>query len=218
MGPGIADAPSGHGIGLGDAVDGDGAIEQLRLDLGDGRELQTVEGDVLVDIVGDDADAGVLQQHVGQRPQVRFLVNRAGRVVGRIQQQPAGFRRDRLRQLVRRQLEILFHAAGHDHRHAAREFDHVDIGDVIGRGQDDFVPIVRPGGEGVEDHLLGAVADDDLVAGVLQAVLALELGDDRVFQLVGSADRGIGRLAVQRGLMRGLDHVIGGREIRLPGR
>ena len=47
----------------------------------------------------------------------------------------------------------------------------------------------------VEDRLLRAGRHQDLIALVLEAVLALELRDDRVFQLGGAFDRRVARVA-----------------------
>ena len=52
----IADAPAGHGIGLRHAVDGERALDQRRLDLGEGREDEAVIDEVLVHVVGHHPD------------------------------------------------------------------------------------------------------------------------------------------------------------------
>ena len=57
--------PAGHAISLADAVDGQGAADQLRLDLGDGRELEVVIDQMLVHVVGHHVDVGMADEHVG---------------------------------------------------------------------------------------------------------------------------------------------------------
>src|SRR5215207_3679404 len=49
---GVADAPPGHRISLGDAVHGQRALVQRRLDLGRGDELEVAVDEVLVHVVG----------------------------------------------------------------------------------------------------------------------------------------------------------------------
>ena len=93
---GIADAPAGHAIGLGAAVDGERARIKLRLDLRRRRELEVVVDQVLVHVVGHDMHMRVLQQHVGQRLQLGARIGGAGRVRRRVEDQPFGLRRDRL--------------------------------------------------------------------------------------------------------------------------
>ena len=44
----------------------------------DRRRLEAVIGELLVDVVGEDPDIGVLQQHVADRPQL-FALNRRRR-------------------------------------------------------------------------------------------------------------------------------------------
>lgn len=58
--------------------------------------------------------------------------------------------------------------------------------------------------EGVEKDLLAAGADDRLLPGIVEAVLALELGGDRLAQLGNAGNRGILRFAA-------VDRVDGGR-------
>ena len=79
----IADAPAGHGVGFRHPVHGQSALVELRLDLGDGGELEPVVKQMLVHIVGQHPDLRVAQQHVRQGAQVRPRVGRAGGVGGR---------------------------------------------------------------------------------------------------------------------------------------
>ena len=53
------DAPAGHGVGLGHAVDHDPAVPQLRAPHGQRVELGAVVEQVLVDLVGQDPDAAL---------------------------------------------------------------------------------------------------------------------------------------------------------------
>ena len=144
-------------------------------------------------------------------------IGRTGRVRRRAQDDPLGLRRDRLFQRVGLQLEALRRRAHHRHRFTAGQRHHFRIAHPIGRGNDDLVARIDGGHQRVVEHLLAAGADDDLVRLVGQAVLALELGDDRLLQLGNAADIGIFGLAGLDGVdRRQLD--VGGRvEIGLAG-
>ena len=114
-------------------------------------------------------------------------------------------------------LKPLRERAGDDDRGAAGELHHVGIADPVGRGDDDLVAGVDRGEERVEEHLLAAGRDDDLVGGVVEAVLAGELGGDGAAQLGDALGRGVaGLAAVDGGLAGGAD--VGGRvEVGLAG-
>jgi hypothetical protein len=109
---GIADTPAGHAIGFADAVHGQGAVIELRLDLRRRREFEAVIDQVLVHVVGHHPDMRMLHQHVGQRLQLGARIGGTGRVRRRVQDDPLGFRRDRLLEILRAQLEAAVLAAG----------------------------------------------------------------------------------------------------------
>ena len=109
---GIADPPAGHGIGLGDAVHGEAAIAQPRLERGGRDELHAVVEEVLVDVVGQHPDVRVGDQHVGQRAQLVGIVGGTGRIVGRVQDEPLGARRDRPLEVLRAHPEAVLLGAG----------------------------------------------------------------------------------------------------------
>ncbi len=93
----------------------------------------------------------------------------------------------------------------------------VRIGHPVGRRDDHLVAGIEGGHQRVVDGLLAAAADGDLLGGVVEVVLPLELGADRLAQRRGAGDRGIlGLAAIDGGLSRRLD-VVGGVEVRLAG-
>ncbi len=69
----------------------------------------------------------------------------------------------------------------------------------------------------VVQHLLAAGADGDLTGLVVEPVLALELGADRLFQRRRAVDRGVARLAALHRCDRRLLDVEGRVEIGLAG-
>jgi hypothetical protein len=76
-----ADPPPGHRVGLGDAVDHDAAVTQLRR-RSEGMDVLAVMDERTVDIVGDDPDVA-LRGPRGDRGPMPGVVGGAGRV-GRI--------------------------------------------------------------------------------------------------------------------------------------
>src|SRR6266542_1805926 len=61
----LADAPTGHAIGLRHAVHRERAVVELRLDLRGRSEGEIVVHQVLVHVVGEHPDVGMFGQHVG---------------------------------------------------------------------------------------------------------------------------------------------------------
>ena len=211
----VANTPTGHGVALRDAVDGDRAVVEPRT-----RRYQTAERfgappDVLVHVVGANDHLRVAQQHLAQGRQFSAGVGGAGGVGRAIQQQQAGARRDGRFQLGRRELVASLRARGHDDRHAICQQHHIGVGHPIGRWNDSFVARIQQGGAEVIEGLLGATGDQNLLARVIETVVTPELGDDGVLQFRGAIDAGIARLALANGGHTGIRNVGGGIEIRL---
>ena len=178
----VADAPAGHGVGLGDAVHGQRALVELGLHLGEGDELEVAVDQVLVHVVGQDPDVRVAQQHVRDRLHLGARVGRAGRVGGRVEDQPLGPRRDRAFERLRLELEPGLHRGLDEHRRAAAQRDHLGVGHPVRRRDHDLVARVQGGEERVVEDLLAPGADDRLRGLVVEPVLALELPHDRLAQ------------------------------------
>ena len=62
----VADAPAGHGEGFGVAVEGEGLVEELGVEGGEGDELEAVVDEFFVDFVGEDDEVGVFDDDVGE--------------------------------------------------------------------------------------------------------------------------------------------------------
>ena len=131
------------------------------------------------------------QQHVAQRPQVGAGIGGAGRVAGRVQDQPLGPGRDRALEILGLQLEALRLRALHDDRRAVAEQHHLGIGHPVGRRDDHLVAGIERRQHGVEDDLLAARGDDGLRRLVVEAMVALHLGADRLAQRRRAGHRGV---------------------------
>jgi hypothetical protein len=119
----------------------------------------------------------------------------AGRVRRRVQDQHLRARRDRGGELLGRDLVALFRPGRWHDRNAVREQHHVGIRHPVGRGDDGFVARIEHRHAEVEDGLLGARGHEDLRPLVGDGVVALELRDDRVLELVDALDVGVAREA-----------------------
>ena len=160
----------------------------------------------------------MLHQHVGQRLELGARVGGAGRVRRRIEDQPLRFWRDRAVERLRLHLEAVFHPGVDRHGRPAGECHHFRIADPIGRRDHDLVARIERRHQRVVEHLLAAGADADLRGLVVEAVLTLELGDDRRLEFRDAVDIGVFRRApaLDR-LDRGRLDVVGRVEIRLAG-
>lgn len=210
-----ADAPPRHGVGLRDPVADQNSVLQTRLDAGEGRESVVLVEDVLVDVVREDRDVGMPEQHLSEGSELGGGVATAGGVSKRVQDQPLGSRGDNRLKRGGADLEGDILATGHRDRRAAGKPHHVGVGHPVGGRDDDLVALVEGGEEGVGDDLLTAGPDTDLGGLVVQAVVALEFADDGLLELRGAVDIGVACGArVDGGLGRRPD-VLGRVEVRL---
>src|SRR2546430_14041928 len=82
-------------------------------------------------------------------------------------------------------------------------------------GNDYLVAGIAPGHREVVEDLLGAGGDEDLRALVGEGVVAPELGDDRILELIGPLAVGIAGEATLDRILARLRNVRGGVEVRL---
>ena len=201
-----AQAPAGHGVGLGKAVDDDNPVPTI-IELGKAVVVLRVD-QAPIHIVAEDEDGPVLQDLV-DRVQRLLGVDAAGGVVGRGEDD--GFRPGRNGGLQGTGVDlkaVVLRGQGHGHAPA-------ELGDGLveaeGRGGDDhLVPGIQHGGQADEEALRGSDGQNDLIGGVLEAVgPLLKFGDG--LQHVGIAVAGgiVGVVPVQGGLGGLLHHVRG---------
>ena len=173
--------------------------------------------DVLVHVVRADDDLRVALEHGAEGLELGPRIRRAGRVARAVQDEEPRARRDRGLELGRRDLESTVDAGKYRDGRAVGDQHHVGVGHPVRRRDDGLVAGVEQGTAQVEDGLLGAARHEDLRARVLESVVAAELGDDRVLELVRALDCRVARVtAADRGDAGVLD-VHGRVEVRLAG-
>ena len=97
----VADAPSGHAVGLREPVHRQGAPVQVGRDLRHRRKRLVAVDDVLVDVVGEHPHVRMPAQHLGEPFQILRRVERAGRVARVVEDQPLRLRGDRVPRAAR---------------------------------------------------------------------------------------------------------------------
>ena len=215
--PGIADAPAGHGVGLGHAVQHDGAGIQFRAHIEDVAERGLGPEDVFIHVIGGDEYLGKFQQHLGQGGQFLVRVGHARGVGGAVDHEQFGAVGDGGLELSRGDLEVLLDAGIDDHRLAIGQAHHVRIGYPVGRGDDHLVAGIEQRHHQVEEALLATAGHQDLVRGITQAIIALELGDHGIFQCRGAVHGGVLGLPVMDGGNGRFLDVLGRVEVRFTG-
>jgi hypothetical protein len=98
-------------------------------------------------------------------------------------------------------------AASKYRRLAVRQLDHVRVRNPVRRRHHHFVAAVQQHGHQVEQALLGAVRDDDLLCRELQSVVLPELAQDRRLEFRRAVDLRVAGLPVVDGLDGGFADV-----------
>ena len=211
-----ADSPSGHRIGLCDAVHDDALVGHLRHEGRHRRKRVGAIGEMFVDLVGDHPDA-VVGGPLADGGDLLGRVHRAAGVVGRDEQQNLGARCLRALELFHRHSETHLFGGVDDDGDSARKDDGFGIGRPVRRGTDDLVTRVAQRRERDEHRVLAAIRHQHLTRLAVESAVALGLHRDRLAQF-GQAGRG--RVAVVlhlvAGLCRSLDDVGGRRKVRFP--
>ena len=209
--------PPGHGVGLGDTVDDDALLGDVGHQRRHRAELVRPVREVLVDLVGDHPHAA-LDRPLPDRRDLGGCVDRAGRVVGAHEQQDLRALGAGRFELIDGDLEPGLVGGLDHHRRTTRERDGLRVGRPVRGRADHLVARVAQHRERGEHGVLAAVGDEHLAALDAVAAVAQRLGGDRLLQLGKPAGGGVLvvlRVAARRD--RGLDDVLGRREVRLTG-
>ena len=210
----ITHPPAGHGERLGQTVDDDAALLQLRRQRGDADLPQAVVHHVLVNLVGDDVEAGVAQ-HVGEVLQLFGGVRRPGRVARTVKDDALRRRRQVAPQHLAGDFEVFRRRRRDDHRRATRHLHLRRIGHPIRTGNDHLVARIHQHHRQVVQDVLGAARHDDLFRLVMQTVFPLQFVRNRLSQRRQPARLRVLGETLGHGVLGGLNDVVGGVEVRL---
>ena len=210
----VTDAPAGHGVALGNAVDNDGAVFDVLIQRCEGDKLNVVINQIAIDFIRNNVD---VLAAANLRNGFQFLtgINHAGRVAGRIKHKHLGFVRDRRFQLCRRDLEVLFFFRRHDHRHRARLLHHFRVADPVRRRDDHLIARIAQCHQCDINRVLRARSHNDLLRLIVQTEIGFQPVACRFAQLHQTGCRRIAGLVVLDCLNTGLLDVLRGRKIRL---
>ena len=212
-----ADAPAGHRVRLGDAVDDDALVGELGHHGGHADEAVVAVHEVLVDLVGEHPHA-LLDGPAADGLDLLGRVDGAARVVGADEQQHLRARRERGVELLDRDLEAGGLVGLHDDRHATGERDGLGVGGPVRRGADDLVARVAQRGERGEHRVLAAVGDEHLAGLAAEPAVAQGLRGDGLAQRGQACRRRVlVHLRVAARPHRGLDDVLRRGEVGLAG-
>ena len=176
--------------------------------------LLPVVDELFVDLVGDDIELAADRQ-ARDLLQLSAVPDAAVGVVGRVENEHLRAFGHIGQQILRLGDEALARRAGHHHRHAARQADHLRIGHPARRGDDHLVAGVEQRAQRQEQRGLCAVGHDDLAGGIRQAVVAAQLVADCGAQLQRAGCSGVfGQAHIQR-FMRGGTDILRGHKVRL---
>ncbi len=209
----VAEAPAGHGVGLGDTVHHQAAIAQRGRGHDDICEFHFAIKQVFIDVVGYDEDVLVRREHVGERRKFSACIDGARRVVRTVQDEQPGPWTDCLLQLFGGELEAAFDRAGQCPRPGLGELGDRRVGNPVGRRHQDFVARIEQCQAGAVERVLGAAGRDDFRGCIVESVLARELCDYRALECRRAVNRRVMRLAGGKRRRGGLADEFGRREI-----
>ena len=182
-----------------------------------GGEETSAVVEINVALVAHDPDA-TLGGHAHHRRHVFGRERCAGGIVGEVQQQDLGPRRNSLFQHLRGDGKIVLLFALDKDTLAAGVLHHVLKRDPVGNGDDDFVAMVDEYLEEIEQGMFAADRGDHLFALVIAAEISRVAFDDGIAQLFDSADGGVLREISLNGCNRGILDVLGGGKVGLASR
>ena len=173
-----------------------------------------IEHKAVIDVVADDPGVRILGEHVGQRGDLVLRVDHAGRVRRIVEQEHFRFARQRLVELLGLELVVLLGRARQQGRLRADDVGDVDVGGPVRRRENDLVARIEQRFGEVVQRVLGADADDEVLALVARQAAAFEVLEEGVEQRVAAAIGTVLAAVVgERFACRGVD-MLAGQEIR----
>ncbi|MNE09864.1 hypothetical protein D3C80_1025540 [compost metagenome] len=151
---------------------------------------------MLIDVVSENQNLRMGQQHLSQSLQFVAIVHSACGIGRRIQDQPAGVRADGFGQCLRGQLEARFGAASDNARLATTQLNHFWIADPVRRRNHNFVAFVQGCGQGIEDDLLAAAANQRVLPADVETIFTLVFACDGFSQRTKAGHLGVTSMTI----------------------
>ncbi len=211
---GVAEAPAGHGVGLGERTDDD----QPLLGVGNGTAGEAAPAVVEIDValVADHPDIA-LGGHAHDGGENLRVNDRTGGIGRRVENDGAGGGRDGALDHFLRKREAVGFVGGDEHALSTRVADDVLERHPCGRGDDDFVAVLDQDLEGIEERLFTSGGGNDFFALVGGTEVGGVAGGDGIAQLDDAGDgRVLGEIRLDGSDGSVLD-VLRGMEVRLAG-
>ena len=210
----ITKTPTGHGVYLGETIDGDGEIlgnlaYRSRADV-----LLIVVDQLLVYLIRKNDDILGLS-HFDDGFEFFLGVNRTGRVVGAVENQHAGASADGVLEFFGRHLPTILALGLNEVWLGTGKSNHFRVTSPVGSRNNDFVLRVTAGENGVIAGVLGAAVHRNLADVVFQPIIQKQLLLDRFFQLRDTRGRSVFGLTIVESLNTSILDVLGGIEVRL---
>ena len=182
-----SDSPAGHGVRLGNTVQDDALVGELRNDNGHRVMFVVAVDEVLVDLVGDDPKV-VLDGPLADGFDLVAAIHRPGWVGWRNEQDRFGLVGAGSFELVDGCPETRLDVGEYGHMACAGEGDGLGVGGPVRGWDNDLVTRVEDDGKRASDGLLAAVGDEHVGGLALEARVADGLGRYG-FAQVGKAAR-----------------------------
>ena len=208
-----ADAPAGHGIGLRETVDDDGALLHAREGRNAGCFFSGVK-QCVVDVVGDHQQV-VLHRQLRDLCQRFARHDRAGGVVRGVDHQRLGVRRDELFDGLRLHFKIMLQIRGNANCRAVAVRNLRNVVQPLRVLDQDLVALVQQDKEQQAQCAHAAVGDDDLRVRVVVQILQIGLFGDGLTERERTGVRRIMRDALVERFLAGLTDQLRRRHIRL---
>ena len=202
-GDGPAQAPAGHGVRLGETVDGDGALAHA----GQARraEMRRIEDQRTIDLVGDEPEI-VFAADLGEGFPFGTLDDGPRRIMGAVDHHCFRLRVHRGGDIGRLQAEAILGVQRYAGHRRAADPDGRLIGHIHGRGHDDLIARIKNAECRGKQRALGAGDDHDILRPhLLAAAFAMPARNGRAQRRIADDVGIVGAAPIQRGLGRGDD-------------